>query len=222
VTRKLALPGLEHLISTLALYDVRPELYSPLPAPVTANGVFLGLPFDPQLVELFSRCNGGWVGDVFLYGRGADSSEDILAFNEILRESLQRRFPQVMKVIHYGNVRGGPTFFATVPSLADEQGIQPVVYLEEYMEVSVFPFASSVDQAFNTWAKLCDLRLSRHSLYDFMIAVCKPFTTESHFLVAQDEKLVRLLNMGRFDGLVGDDADSRHWIQSVLRAAGGP
>lgn len=201
------LPGLELLLATLRKHRIATDLHPPAAQP-------LGPRVDPILAEVYSRFDGGRLGDL-----GIVASTVLVSFNEELGEGVE---PRVQKLFRFGRIAGLADYFATVPSLTGPDGAQPVVYLLSYIDKTILPFASNVDRAFALYARYCDEQISLcGSLWDE-----PPFDRDAILFpdsfvkqVAQDEPLVRLLADGRFDDLVIPDEASRAWVQSVLATA---
>jgi hypothetical protein len=132
-------------------------------------------------------------------------------------------------------------YFATVPSLADDQGIQPVVWVDTYEDLCAIPIASSVDRFFDTYSRALErwVELIREdaeskardeakfgppppdslsALLDEQTPVLN-FPWEALDLIARDEPLVELLRAGRFDFLMESCPDALSWAARVLAAA---
>ncbi|KFA89861.1 hypothetical protein Q664_32510 [Archangium violaceum Cb vi76] len=131
-------------------------------------------------------------------------------------------------------------YFATVPGLADEQGIQPVVWIDTYEDLYALPIASSIDRFFDTYSHSLErqveliredsefkARLETESgppAPDSLRALWSKdiprinFPWEVPDLIARDESLVRLLRAGRFDFLMDGCEDAHEWVGKVLAA----
>jgi hypothetical protein len=110
--------------------------------------------------------------------------------------------------------------YATVPSLADEWGRQPVVEVNTYEldGLHVLPVASNVDRFFDNYSRYLEA------------VVASPRYQEAgendlHFpwhmgeLLARDERLVELLRAGRFEPLMKNvDEQERQWAAKVMGA----
>ncbi|PTL81688.1 hypothetical protein [Vitiosangium sp. GDMCC 1.1324] len=132
-------------------------------------------------------------------------------------------------------------YYATVPKLADEQGIQPVVNVDTYEDLYALPIASSVDRFFDTYSRSLErqVELIREeaefnarleaefgppapgSLRELLSAQTPriTFPWEVPDLIARDEPLVKLLRAGRFDFLMEGNKDAQEWVGKVLAAA---
>jgi hypothetical protein len=115
-------------------------------------------------------------------------------------------------------VFGGEIYtYATVPSLADEWGRQPVVEVNTYeSEPMVMPIASNVDRFFDTYsryleAEVADSRYQRSGEIDFR------FPWDATDILARDERLVELMRAGSFDPLMKNmDDETRRWAAKVM------
>lgn len=132
-------------------------------------------------------------------------------------------------------------YFATVPSLADDNGIQPVVWVDTYEDLCAIPIASSVDRFFDTYSRALErwvelIREDAESKARFearfgpptpgsLSALLDEHTPVLNFpwavpdLIARDEPLVKLLQAGRFDFLMESCPDALAWVAKVLAAA---
>lgn len=124
-----------------------------------------------------------------------------------------------LSTLLFGQIPMLAYYLATVPSLADSRGVQPVVFIDGYEEGRVLPVASNVD-----------LFLTLFSVYLERAVATPEFTLERrmalHFpasvwdVVAQDQSLVTVLSSGLFDGLCNGE-ESREWISKVTGARRG-
>src|SRR4051812_27404247 len=160
----IALPGFERWIATLKQYGIGAD---PRLASAKAPGArdkLLGSPMDPMLAELYSRCDGGRFGDLEIFGFGCEEANEVLRWNDFDRALALEFHPQIAKCIQYGKEMGEPRYLATVPSLADPQGIQPVVCIDDFTGLHFYPLASSADKAFDLWARYAEPRLRKHGM----------------------------------------------------------
>ena len=214
----LPLPGLDNLLAVLRSHGQAIDLRPVTTEPLLAGDLVLGEPFDPMLAELYSRFDGGRLGELYISSFNLHR-DSLVPLNERARERAETR---IKKLLCYAQIGGLAESFATVPSLAAPGGLQPVVYFQSYMDKTILPFGSNVDRAFALYARYCDERISAcGSLLD------EPPMGHSAILfpdsyveqVAQDEPLVRMLREGRFDELALPDEGSQEWVQNVLSAA---
>ena len=208
------LPGLEKLISVVEFHGASLQLNPPSAMPPRAGEAMLGEQFDPVLADVYSWFDGGELGELHIGKYSA-----LAPFNESMRDGAE---PRLQGLFRYGGIDGLAEYFATVPSLAGADGIQPVVYLQDYMDKGILPIASNADRAFGLYALHIDTWSRNSGSLDKLPPIDKDFVTFPRSYVSQvarDETLVRMLEEGRFDELVLPDADSREWVAAVLRAA---
>jgi hypothetical protein len=105
--------------------------------------------------------------------------------------------------------------FATVPSLADEQGRQPVVHVDVYEDPYAQPIASDVDHFFKTYSYFLEALLAipeaRHE------AGLLTFPWEVPEIIGRDGRLVQLIQAGRFDSLMLN-TETMGWARKVVNA----
>ena len=159
--KKNMLPGFDRLLAVLSQFGVTPEIEPPSPKAPLAGDRVLGAPFDPMLAALYARINGRFLGDLSVYGFDEDTGRDLIKLNTSFRECEVGHPFDLREILYYAQEFSMAYRFAVVPSLANVEGVQPVLYLDEYDEVSVLPFASSVDKAFDLWARFCEVRFRR-------------------------------------------------------------
>jgi hypothetical protein len=208
----ISLPGLTHLIEVLKSHGI--EIQTTPPASRgEADQRILGSPLDPMLASVYARFNDATLGELDL--RPLDKVESFGQFRR--RDALDER---EHKLILYAMVLGYFWYFATVPSLAERGGTQPVVFVDDYDELPIYPIASNVDRAFVLYARYCDRQLSAGG------SLKHPASGEDVFHplglvedIARDRPLVAMLEAGRFDDLILPDAEDREWVQSILRAS---
>jgi hypothetical protein len=105
-------------------------------------------------------------------------------------------------------------FFATVPSLADEEGRAPVVSIDSHEELYALPVASSLDRFLEVYSRFVEARQeTAHAMSIF------PWDVPE--LIARDQPLVELMRAGRFDLLMQSSEDARKWAGQVLTSASG-
>jgi len=200
-----------------------------------------GLPFDPLLAAVYVRSArmtfGGTLEGFYLYR--ANEAKDLIEENEAVREFWPEAFRRSLLVF-----AGEPAlayYFATVPTLADDKAIQPVVWVDTYEDLYAMPIASSVDRFFDTYSHSLERQVGliredaeskarREAEFgppapDSLRALLDEGTPRINFpwavpdLVARDEPLVELLRAGRFDFLLESSPDALSWAAKVLAAA---
>ena len=150
----VALPGLERLMEVCQRLNLRLETLPPAREPLEAGSLLEGLPFDPVLASVYARLGFarfatnlegcGWVlerSDDQVHGM----EEETRRWGEMWWEELGEPM-----IVFGGNIYT----YATVPSLADERGWQPVVEVDTYEgELLVMPVASNVDRFFDSYSR---------------------------------------------------------------------
>lgn len=105
-------------------------------------------------------------------------------------------------------------FFATVPSLADAEGRQPVVSIDSHEELYVLPVASSVDSFLEVYSRFVESKQE-----DSQARSVFPWDVPA--LIARDWPLVEMMRARRFDFLMQSSEDARKWVGQVLTSASG-
>ncbi|WNG33495.1 hypothetical protein F0U61_07595 [Archangium violaceum] len=198
------------------------------------------MPFDPVLAEFYARSRRMAFGELegfFLYR--VDNVSDLARENE----EVHWGWPEVFRtsLIVFAGEPALLYCFATVPGLADADGVQPVVKIDPYEDVVAIPVASSVDRFFDAYSHALERRMELirqeaefnarfeaefgPSAPDSLRTLVSKDTPGTHFpwsvtdLMARDASLVELLRAGRFDFLMGGSEDIHQWVEKVLAAA---
>ncbi|HEX5746857.1 MAG TPA: hypothetical protein VFZ09_11490 [Archangium sp.] len=217
------MPGLERLLAACEKYPVQAKTRKPWGGAPIAGSFLLGRSFDPMLAAFYSRL-GGLLLDSGLYVNACDEQVNgILMANE----RVQRQWPEPFRsLLVFGGQEALAYTYATIPSLADAQGLQPVVEIDSYEDIYAVPIASNVDRFFDAYARYLELIYETPEFRDCPDA--RPlFPNEVPEIIATDRTLMNMLVEGRFDFLMfreGVDAQRRHaeireWI-AQLRAVG--
>jgi len=222
VSNTKSLPGFERLTGVLSEFDVPPLLKPVFPHAPKAGELVLGSPFDPQLATLYSLTDGGELGDLLLFCFGKDPHSNILRFNKVWRDIAEETPAFEKELLYFGAEAGASCYFAVVPSLANAEGVQPVLYIDEYEQTLVYPFASSVDKAFSVWAQYCEKRLVKYGVLEmWKVEEYDVDIMNEIGLIAEDHELIRMMKAGSFDRFVNQTPVCRKWVDSVIRAAAG-
>ncbi|MDQ5821004.1 MAG: hypothetical protein M3540_06155 [Actinomycetota bacterium] len=185
--------------------DLRPPLAA------TPPNVF-GHLLDPQLAEVLHRANGGFVGFVGMDGVGGDT--DISTFNEDMRAGTD---DPPRSFVVYAQISGEANYLATLPDLAESDGVQPVGLLNLHEGSKLFPLASSVDAAFGTLARRLGQVAGRFATPDQAAGALKvPWGAAEP--AARDRRLVERITAGDFDAFRRDQPDVAEWIEMTLAA----
>ncbi|WP_224373159.1 hypothetical protein [Hyalangium versicolor] len=180
-----------------------------------------GLAFDPVLASLYSRWSqvsfATDVAGVVLAGND-DSEYSLESQNTWWRENFQARV-QLPLFIFAGEPLLAYTY-ATVSSLADAQGHQPVVHADTYELDGPFllPIASNVDRFFDTYSRFLE-ELAATPEFQRAREPALTFPWDVPHLLARDTRLVELVRAGHFDAAMPQDDSTRQWRASLLAAA---
>jgi hypothetical protein len=208
--KMLSLPGLDRLITVCKRHSLPLKLNPPLPSTPAPGDFILGEPLDEHLAAVYQRLGGAELGPLSLYPPGLDWL-DLLPWNERLRRRKTIRF---RSSLIFGEETGFALYFATVPRLADAQGLQPVIYLQAMDFPSAAPVASSVDRFFDTYSRYLELMVVDPGyLYNRVPEILFPWDVQQ--LIARDEPLMEQARAGRFDFLTQDDAEAHQWVQRL-------
>jgi hypothetical protein len=213
VVSETSLPGLERLLVACEKYPVRARLRNPWGGAPTAGSIFMGRPFDPMLAAFYSRL-GGLQLDLELYVNVCDEQVNgILTANE----QIQSHWPEPFRsLLVFGGQEALAYRYATVPSLADAQGLQPVVEVDPYEDIYALPVASNVDRFLDAYARYLELLYETPEFRDDPDAR-PPFPSGVPELIAEDRALVGMLVEGRFDSLMFQPEIQSEETQEYLR-----
>jgi hypothetical protein len=214
VEGEMGLPGLQRLMETcqrhgLFLKTLPPEETSP-----NSGEVFLGHPFDPVLAALYRKLSAAMLGDFQLYSWGSGEGQ-LASLNEGMRSFGEEPY---VSVVLFGQLSMMAYYLATVPSLADARGTQPVVFIDAYERKRVLPVASSVDALFTTFSMYLERAVMTEE-YAAERRIALHFPTSVPDLVASDRPLVGALSAGHFKRLMRDDNESQEWISALTQGA---
>jgi hypothetical protein len=124
--------------------------------------------------------------------------------DEILleNEGVQPYWPEPFRsLLVFGGQEALAYRYATVPSLADARGFQPVVEVNPYEDIYALPIASNVDRFLDAYARYLEFLHETPELRDFPDSH-PPFPTGVPEIIAEDRTLVGMLVEGRFDSLM--------------------
>lgn len=206
----IPLPGFDRLIAICKQHSLPLHLPPPVMTAPKPGDSILGAPVDPQLAAVYERMGGGDLGHLSLYPPGSDWNH-LIPWNARLREF---DIVQFRSSLIFCEKTGFALYFATVPQLADAQGIQPVIYIQAMEAPSAAPVASSVDRFFDIYSRYLELMVvDPEYLSSGVPDVSFPWDVEQ--LIARDEPLMRLAQAGRFDFLTQDDEEIHQWVQQL-------
>ncbi|KFA86837.1 hypothetical protein [Archangium violaceum] len=214
----MPLPGLERLFDVCLRLKLSVETLPPAREPPRAGCSLEGLPFDPVLADVYARLGyaafateligAGWTLD-----RSDDQVHKLKENNRWWRENWWEGLGEPVIVF------GGDIYtYATVPSLADALGRQPVVEVDTYEpEAHVMPVASNVDRFFDSYSHYLEA-LAAHPRYQKSGDRELLFPWDMAEVLARDEQLVELIRAGRFESLMKNMQESnatRRWLAKV-------
>lgn len=210
MTTDTSLPGLERLMTICKRHSLPLHLDPPLSTAPKPGGSILGEPVDPQLVKFYERAGGGTLGRLSLYPPGPEWNH-LIPWNTRLREF---DIIQFRSSLVFGEKTGFALYFATVPRLADAQGLQPVIYIQAMEAPSAAPVASSVDRFFDTYSRYIEhMVVDPEYLSSGVPDVTFPWDMKQ--IIARDEPLMSLAQAGHFDFLTQDDEEMHQWVQQL-------
>jgi len=214
----ISLPGLERLLDVCQRLNLGLMSSPPAREPLRAGGLLEGLPLDPLLASVYARL-GQVVFASKLTGLSLVQSDDnerqLEQRNKLWRENHWDELGMPV-IVFAGEVYS----YATVPSLADEWGRQPVVEVNTYEldGLHVLPVASNVDRFFDSYSRYLEAVVASPRYQE---AGENGILFPSHMgdLLARDERLVELLRSGRFEPLMKNlDEGERRWVAKVMGA----
>jgi hypothetical protein len=210
----MELPGLERLMEVCHRLELQVKTAPPGHTPLRAGTLIAGLPLDPVLAVVYARLGfvafATDVAGIVLY-RSDDEERELEEDNErwIDRYRKQLALPtfvfagEPMMAYHY----------ATVPSLADEQGRQPVVWVDVYEEPYAVPVASNVDRFFDAYSRYLEALMALPNAREEGASL-KTFPWGSIEIIGRDGPLVEMIHEGRFDSLM-TGVEARGWAHKV-------
>jgi hypothetical protein len=208
-------PGLTHLLEVCRrrqlLLEQEPAAH---PAP-TAGVSISGVPLDPVLAAVHSHVGHFRIQEGFFLLRLVDAQKfDLARVNERWRQNQPEPFRSLLVFAKEDLLA---CYHATVPSLANEHGVQPVVDVDIHSAPHAIPVASDVDRFFDTYARYIEALVeSPRFEEDGFSSLAFPWDVPS--LIAADRPLVEMLRAGRFDFLMPRNDETRRWIAQVLSA----
>ncbi|HYO55621.1 hypothetical protein [Archangium sp.] len=207
------MPGLDRLLVACEKYPVQAHIRKPWGGAPTAGTLLLGRPLDPMLAAFYSRL-GGLHLDFKLFVEPCDEQVNgILLANE----EVQPYWPEPFRsLLIFGRQEALAYRYATVPSLADARGFQPVVEVDPYEDIYAVPVASNVDRFFDAYARYLELIYETPELRDNPDS--RPlFPNEVPEIIAADRALMGMLVDGRFDFLMFQEGVEARRVNEEIR-----
>jgi hypothetical protein len=211
--REPELKGFQRLVEVCRMNALPVDCLDPKKPLIAPGDWFLGHPFDPLLAALYARTDGAMLGDLQIYPL-SDPENTVLRLNRSMRRFGEEPY---LSVLLFGQIPLLAYYLATVPSLADSRGVQPVVFVDGYENNEVLPIASSVDEFLSLFAVYLE-RAVATSEFKLERRIRLHFPASVLDVVASDAPLVAALSSGHFEKLSDTDA-SREWISKVVDAA---
>lgn len=211
------LPGLDRLLGVCQRLNLRQVIHPASSRPPSPGALVEGTPLDPMLASFYARMSkailAADVAGISIL-QWDDSVNAVAERNREMRASWQGDL--FARFVVFAGTPFLAHYFATVPGLADVEGCQPVVWVDSYEEGYALPLASNVDRFFDLYASYLEA-LVAHDDYAERGSAALSFPWRIPHLVARDERLVQLIEEGRFTfPQAGHDA--RTWALQVIEA----
>ncbi|KFA91611.1 hypothetical protein [Archangium violaceum] len=215
----MPLPGLDRLIEVYRKHGLAMNIKPPGRSPPEAGALVASHPFDPVLAAVYRRLGAADFGDESGGQLFLNRVDDQLNGIALDTEGFRRPEEPFHSSVIFGNIPGLAYYYAVVPKLADEQGRQPVIYIDAYMDRYVLPIASNVDRFFEALSHYVDmLMVDQGYLFDGMPGI--HFPTSVPELIARDRRLVEMIVTGRFDFIMNLGDEFQDWLARVKSARG--
>ncbi|QRK10717.1 hypothetical protein JQX13_11950 [Archangium violaceum] len=214
---EIPLPGLDRLIEVYRKHGLPMKIWPPGRTPPLAGELVAGHPFDPVLAAIYKRLGRADFGEKLLRELDLDQVDDQLNGVVLRTEGLRDEEEPFRSSVIFGSVPELAYYYAVVPRLADEQGRQPVVYINAYMDRYVLPIASDVDRFLDTFSRYIEILVkSDDYLLDGVREIEFPESTPE--LIARDRRLVEMIVTGRFDSIMNLGDEYQDWLARVKSA----
>jgi hypothetical protein len=211
------LPGLEHLMEACRRHELRLKTTPPGHGLPSAGTLIAGVPFDPVLAAVYTRLGQGtFATDVagIILRRFDDEERKLEADNQWWSQGYRQQL--ALPTFIFATEPLTAYHYATVPGLADEEGRQPVVFVDVHEEPYALPVASSVDRFFDSYARYLEavmaLPNAREEEDTRLI-----FPWDASDIIGRDSKLLEGIRAGRFDPFM-PGIEEQAWARKVLAA----
>jgi len=226
------MPGLARLLDAGRRHGLNLKDWPAGHTPHRAGELVCGMPVDPMLSAAWTLVGKVAIGEFnSLLIRCDDELNGLLLENEEWQSFFPSDFwPDHFRLLMFFG-RKMLYGYATVPGLANSEGLQPVVHVDPYEEIYALPIASDVDRFFESYARYLEMaggdqEYGEH-LFDY---VTFPWNVPE--IIALDRPLVEMIRRGCFDPwmyecnkhgrrFAEDVEPTRKWISEVLRFADG-
>lgn len=212
----LNLPGLERLMRTCERLGLGFRTELPGHHPPAAGAQLAGHSLDPMLAALYARLGkAAFATDSagLVLFRVDDDVNELESENRLTQGSPFELL--AIPVFVFGGEPGLAYSYATVPRLADEQRLQPVVLVDTNEEPYALPVASNVDRFFDTWSRYLEALVAQPDYAQYGSAALT-FPWGVPHLLSRDRKLVESLRAGCFEPLMKKTDSTSRWVAQVL------
>jgi len=216
------LPGLERVLAICQAHGISVDRLPPGGKAPQAGALFMGQPFDPLLAAAFARFGRLMLSPSHsLLIRCDDEVDGLVTENADSRKYWPERF---QRLIVFG--RDMRYAYATVPELASDEGLQPVVWIDPYEEIYALPIASDVNRFFETYSRYLEAVADEPDFKTRQVpSVAFPWDVPE-FLSA-DAALCTMISTGKFDPWMYQENDAsaegtRQWVAKVQDLRRGP
>lgn len=208
-----ALTGLERLLEVCRSRAHPLKQEPPLPSEPPALSV-AGLPMDPHLAALHSRVGYLWVRDeLYVFPERHAHRPDLHQVNTHWRRDWAEPFGSLLVFAKDDRLA---YCYATVPSLVDARGLQPVVWVDVYEALYAVPVASCIDAFLDTYARYLEAAPASHAGEDG--PPLRVFPWNASPFISRDRELLTRIRAGHFDFLLEANARAREWVDALAGA----
>jgi hypothetical protein len=209
------LPGLDRLLTVCRTHELLAEEEPPTRGSPALGATIAGQPCEPLLPTVHARIGYFRLSEGLLLLRLVDKQRfDLFTVNEGWRRDWSE---PIRSLLVFAKEHALAYYYATVPSLRNAEGLQPVVKVDVHEEPYALPLASGLDRFFDTYSRYLEA-LVASPFYEEDGAAALSFPWDVPELVARDRPLVEMLRAGQFDFLMAKNADAREWVSQVLSA----
>lgn len=212
----MKLPGLERLISICQKLELGSRTKPPSRAPPVAGSQVAGLPMDPVLAAVYAQVSQATFPtkiDGFVLIGDKEGEFGLEMNNKEWNRTWQGDFS--LPLFLFAGEPFLAYYYATVPALADEQGFQPVVYVDTYEIPYALPLASNVDRFFDLYARYLEALVASPG-YDPSNGTGLVFPWAVPHLLRDDTKLMELVRSEAFNPLA-TTKEARSWVAKLAQ-----
>jgi hypothetical protein len=208
-----SLSGLERLLEVCRQVGISTRLEPPVSPALAAGALVAGVPVDPLLALVHERVGYLAIQEEFLLLPIKDEQSLAIArVNEEWRRGWDEPFRSLLVFAKEDRLA---YYYATVPGLANESRLQPIVKVDVHEDLYALPVASDMNRFFEVYSRYLEA-LVRAPSYEADGSSALVFPWHVPELIAQDRPLMEMLRAGRFDFLMEGNADARRWVEEVL------